>query len=92
MLKENKTKKTKRNNGHFCRCYYKNMTYILKYVLWVTWVAQSVKCLTLGFSSGYDLVIGEFQPHIKLHADSAEPAWDSLSLSAPSHLKMNKKL
>ena len=27
-----------------------------------TWVAQLVKCLTLGFGSGHDLMIYEFKP------------------------------
>ena len=43
------------------------------------WVAQSVKRLTLGFGSGYDLVVCGFEPHIGLCADSVEPVWDSLS-------------
>ena len=30
------------------------------------WVAQSVKHLTLGFSSGHDLMVGGFEPHIGL--------------------------
>ena len=38
-------------------------------------VAQSVKRLTLGFGSGHDLTVREFEPH-----DSVEPDWDSLSL------------
>ena len=42
------------------------------------WVAQLVECLTLGFSSGHDLTVHEFEPRIGLHADSAEPGWDSL--------------
>ena len=42
-------------------------------------VAQSVKHPTLGLGSGHDFEVLEFEPH----ADSAEPAWDSLSLSAP---------
>ena len=46
-----------------------------------TRVAQSVKLPTLGFSSGHDLVLREFEPRIRLCADSAEPAWDSLSPS-----------
>ena len=46
-----------------------------------TWVAQSVKHLTLGFCSGHDLMVHEFKPRIGLCADSAEPAWDSLSPS-----------
>ena len=44
------------------------------------WVAQSVKGQTLGFSSGHDLVVCEFELHVGLCADSLEPAWDSLSL------------
>ena len=44
-------------------------------------VAQWVKRLTLDFGSGHDLTVPEFKPHVGLNADSAEPAWDSLSLS-----------
>ena len=44
-------------------------------------MAQSVEPPTLDFLSGHDLSVREFQPHIGLHADSAEPAWDSLSPS-----------
>ena len=44
-------------------------------------VAQSVKHLTLGFSSRHDLTVCGFEPHIRLCADSTEPAWDSVSLS-----------
>ena len=48
-------------------------------------MAPSVTHQTLDFSSCRDLTIGEFEPHIRLCADSAEPAWDSRSssLSAP---------
>ena len=57
-------------------------------------MAQSVKHPTLGFSSGHDLTVGEFEPCIGLRADNAEPAWDSLSPSlsspAPHLLKINK--
>ena len=38
-----------------------------------TWVAQLVKHLTLGFSSGHDFVVREFEPGIGLCADSSEP-------------------
>ena len=48
---------------------------------WGAWVAQSVKHLTLDLGSGHDLTIREVKPHIGLCADSAGPAWDSLSLS-----------
>ena len=41
-----------------------------------------VKGPTLGFSSGHDLTVCGFKPHVRLCADGVEPAWDSLS--APS--------
>ena len=47
-------------------------TYVKKDDMRGDWLTQSVKHLTLGFSSGHDLTV---------HADSSEPAWDSLSLS-----------
>ena len=60
-----------------------------KYTSRGTWVAQEVKPPTLDFSSGYDLTVHEFEPHVGLCTDGAEPAWDSLfpSLSlCPSRL------
>ena len=51
------------------------------------WVAQSVERLALDFGSGHDLGVCELEPQVGLCGDSAEPAWDSLSLS----LKMNLK-
>ena len=43
------------------------------------------------YSSGHDdLMVREFEPRIRLGADSVEPAWDSLSL--PLSLKKEKKL
>ena len=50
-----------------------------------TWVAQWVKCLGLGFGSGYDLPLHGFEPHVRLCDDNVEPVWASLSpsLSAP---------
>ena len=36
--------------------------------------AQLVTHPTLGFSSGLDLMVYEFEPHIGLCADSVEPA------------------
>ena len=45
------------------------------------WVPQLVKHQTLGFGSGYDLTVHEFQPCMGLHEGSAEPDWDSLSPS-----------
>ena len=62
-------------------------------------MAQLVKHLTLDLGSGHDLRVHEFKPHIAgLCADSAESAWDSLSLPLsvfPPHvraysLKINK--
>ena len=52
--------------------------------LWGAWVSQSVKPLTLGFSSGHDLPVRGLRPNVGLCTDSAEPAWDSLPLSAPA--------
>ena len=43
--------------------------------------AQSVEHRTLGFSSGHDLTVCEFESCVGLCADGADPAWDSLSLS-----------
>ena len=54
------------------------------------WLAQLVKSPTLDFGSGHELVVrgtepavGLFEDSTELFADSTEPAWDSLSLSAP---------
>ena len=56
-------------------------------MVWGLRVAQSVKRLTLDLGSGHDLTVREFEPRVGLCADSAEPAWDSLSLSlCPSSL------
>ena len=44
------------------------------------WVDQSVKPPTPDFSSGHDLTVGEFEPHVRLCTDGVEPAWDSLFL------------
>ena len=50
------------------------------------WVAQSVKLLTLGFSSGHDLMIGGVKPHFRLCADKAKPCGDSLFLPSLAHV------
>ena len=42
---------------------------------------QSFERLTLGFSSGHDLMVHEFEPHTGLCADGTEPSWDSVSPS-----------
>ena len=44
-------------------------------------MAQLVKHLTLGFGSGHDLMVHGVEPCIRLCADNAEPAWDSLFIS-----------
>ena len=44
-------------------------------------MAQLVKHLSLDFGSGHDLLVHEIQPQVKLQADSATPASDSLFLS-----------
>ena len=45
------------------------------------WVALLVKHPSVDFSSGHDLMAHEIDPGVRLFTDSAEPAWDSLSLS-----------
>ena len=44
-------------------------------------MAQLVKSLTLDFGLGHDGAVSEIEPDVGLCVDSAEPAWDSLSLS-----------
>ena len=64
------------------------------------WVAQLVKCQTLDFSSGHDLMVCEIESQAWLCTGSVEPAWDfdsrpplpaplllSLSLSKINKLK-----
>ena len=55
-----------------------------------TWVAQSVKCLTVDFCSGHDLMVRKIEAHVGLCTDSVEPAWDSLS--APPSLTRSLSL
>ena len=57
-------------------------------------MAQSVKLPNLGFISGHDLRVCGFEPCVRLQAESAEPAWDSLSpsLSAPPLLVLSLKV
>ena len=56
-------------------------------------MAQSGEYPTLGFGSGYDLTVCEFEPRVGLCADCTERVWDSRSppLSAPPLLK-NKQI
>ena len=55
------------------------------------WVAQSVDHPTLGFGSGHDLMVFEFEPHIRLRMGGVEPAWDSLSPPLPLSLCLSQK-
>ena len=48
---------------------------------------QLVKCSTLDFGSGHDLMVCDFEPCLGLSADSTE-FFVSLSLSAPSLLTL----
>ena len=54
------------------------------------WVAQLVECPTCGFGTGHDLPVRGIEPHVGIHADSTEPAWDSLSLSLCPPAPINK--
>ena len=48
-------------------------------------MAQLVERPTLGFHSGHDLTVLEFEPCVGLSTDGAEPAWDPLSPSLSAH-------
>ena len=75
-----------------------SLTMLSKRKIRGTWVAPSVKRPTVGFGSGHDLTVRESEPSMGLCADSAEPAWDSLStppsvpplLAVHLPLKVNK--
>ena len=41
-------------------------------------MAQLINCPTLDFGSGHDLTSRGIKPHDGMHADSTEPAWNSL--------------
>ena len=58
--------------------YFKNLS--LLNLSWGSWIAQSVKCGTVGFSSGHDLRVMRLSPACGSML-STESAWDSLSLS-----------
>ena len=57
---------------------------------WGTWVAQSVKHLTLDLGS--DFTVCETEPRVGLCADREEPAWDSLSPSLSLSLPCSHSL
>ena len=50
---------------------------------WSAWMAQSVKHPILGFGSGRDLTVREFEPHLGLCADACLGFSLSLPLSTP---------
>ena len=52
---------------------------------WLGWLS-----VQFNFCSGHDLTVHGFQPCTELCADSAESAWDSLSLSAPRRSSISK--
>ena len=54
---------------------------IFKIHSWGAWVAQWVKHVPLGCSSGHDLTVCGFKPRVRLHPDSMGPVWDCRSLS-----------
>ena len=60
--------------------------------LWSTGVAQSVKELTLGFSSGQDFKVCESETCVEFYFDSVEPGWDSLPLSLSLSLSLSAPL
>ena len=54
-----------------------------KHGSWGAWVAQLVGHPTFDRGSGHDLIVPGFEPGVGLCTDSAESAWDSLSLFLP---------
>ena len=44
-------------------------------------MTEPVKRLTLGFSSGHNLMVLGTEPHVGLCANSMKPAWDSFIYS-----------
>ena len=59
---------------------------------WGAWVTPSVKRLTLDFGSGHDLNSFVISRPVSDSAHSAEPDWESPSLSAPSLLTLSLKI
>ena len=55
---------------------------IIKKQTWGAWVAQLVKCLTVDFGSGHDPRVVGWSPVLG-SVLGVDPAWDSLSPSAP---------
>ena len=55
-------------------------------------MAQSIKYLTPNFTSGHDLKVREFEPHIGLCTDSAVQAQDVVSLPLPHSCTLTLKI
>ena len=55
-------------------------------------MVTSLQRPTLGFGLGKDLTVREFEPRIRLWADSVEPAWNTLSLSVSLSLCLSVSL
>ena len=62
---------------------------IVNMIFWGTWVAQLVKRLTHGFSSGHDLRVVRLSPVLG-STITGESAWDSLPLLLPRPYPSNK--
>ena len=63
------------------------------YPLWGPWVAPSIEHLTRNFGSGHDLVVREFEPHVRSCADSGSLLGIlSLALSSPPLLTRSPSL
>ena len=56
------------------------------------WVAQSVKRLTLGFVSGHDVTVRDFESRVRLCTNSTEPTSDPLSPFCPPLLMLARSL
>ena len=50
------------------------------------WVSQSFKRPALDFSSGRDLMVHEFKPHMGLCADTSDRAWSLLRICVSLYL------
>ena len=81
-------------NASKCLRKWSDLVKVENYNVRGTWVAPSVMRPTLDVSSDHDLPVCGIEPRVGLCADTAEPAWDSLSPPAPSQhalsLKINK--
>ena len=55
-------------------------------------MVQLVKQPTLGFSSGHDLTVHGFEPHVGIFTDGVELAWDLISLFPSLSLSLSLSL